>query len=64
MNIMMNTYCNLKYPYYFADNEINLCGEKNLSEENFNKIITILKNNNIHYKKLTNLSIVQKNIFW
>lgn len=47
MNIMLNSYCNLSCPYCFADNEINLCEEKTMSEENFDKIITILKNNNV-----------------
>lgn len=48
MNIMMNSYCNLKCPYCFADNEINMCEEKSMTEENFDKIIKILKNNNIN----------------
>lgn len=47
MNIMMNSYCNLKCPYCFADNEINLCEEKSMTEENFDKIIELLKNNNV-----------------
>lgn len=43
MNIMINSYCNLKCPYCFANNEINLCEEKNMTRENFIKIINFLK---------------------
>ena len=47
MNIMLNSYCNLKCPYCFADNEINLCDDKTMSEENFDECLDFLINNGI-----------------
>lgn len=46
-NIMINSYCNLKCPYCFADNEITDCSTKNMSVEDFEKIIEWHKNNDI-----------------
>lgn len=46
-NIMINSYCNLKCPYCFADNEISDCGVKNMSIDDFEKIIEWHKNNNM-----------------
>lgn len=41
-NIMINSYCNLKYPYCFADNEITDCNtKKNMSVEDFAEEIVI-----------------------
>lgn len=38
-NIMINSYCNLKCPYCFADNEITDCSTKNMSIDGFEEII-------------------------
>ncbi|MGL5715508.1 MAG: radical SAM protein [Paraclostridium sp.] len=43
---MINSYCNLKCPYCFADNEITDCSTKNMSINDFEKIIEWHKLNN------------------
>lgn len=51
-NIMINSYCNLKCPYCFADNEITDCSTKNMSVEDFKKIIKWHKDNGIEIIRL------------
>lgn len=46
-NIMINSYCNLKCPYCFADNELSDCSTKNMSLDDFERIIEWHKNNNM-----------------
>ena len=45
MNVMINTYCNLKCPYCFADNEITVCDEKTMSMDVLEDIIELHKRN-------------------
>lgn len=52
MNIMLNSYCNLKCPYCFANTEINSSHIKNISEENFDEALEFLINNNIREVRL------------
>ncbi|MGL5964749.1 MAG: radical SAM protein, partial [Fusobacteriaceae bacterium] len=51
-NIMINSYCNLKCPYCFAEGEINSCDENNMSLEDFETIISYHKKNNIKVMRI------------
>lgn len=52
MNILLNTYCNLKCSYCFASDTMTHCKDDNMSCENFDYILNFLKNNNITTVKL------------
>ena len=46
MNVVINTYCNLKCPYCFAEPTMAGCQTKNMSKKDFSLILNFLKKNN------------------
>lgn len=45
MNILINTYCNLKCPYCFADPTMKECPVKNMSIKDFRTVLNFLRKN-------------------